>query len=284
MRMTHTWTDEAATIRIEGLSQTVRMLHITDSHVALIDDRDAAHQAACESYCERMASRDETFRKMLADADGLDLDVVALTGDIIHFPSQASVENAVASISQIDVPALYTAGNHDWHFPGVDGRDELRDAWWPALEPLHHGGAAYARYEINGIQFLLVDDSTYRIDQEQLTFVKTHLASPIPTVLLTHIPVSLPTLRDPTIERWNAPILIGDPDWEFESRDRWGTGENPSSTLEFVRTLAAAENLVALFCGHIHFPHTDAISPNAVQYVGAPGYDAKNRLVEFQPL
>lgn len=284
MRMTHTWTDEAATIRIEGLSQTVRMLHITDSHVALIDDRDAAHQVACESYCERMASRDETFRKMLADADGLDLDVVALTGDIIHFPSQASVENAVASISQIDVPALYTAGNHDWHFPGVDGRDELRDAWWPALEPLHHGGAAYARYEINGIQFLLVDDSTYRIDQEQLTFVKTHLASPIPTVLLTHIPVSLPTLRDPTIERWNAPILIGDPDWEFESRDRWGTGENPSSTLEFVRTLAAAENLVALFCGHIHFPHTDAISPNAVQYVGAPGYDAKNRLVEFQPL
>ena len=144
---------------------------------------------------------------------------------------------------KIDVPALYTAGNHDWHFPGVDGRDELRDAWWPALEPLHHGGAAYARYEINGIQFLLVDDSTYRIDQEQLTFVKTHLASPIPTVLLTHIPVSLPTLRDPTIERWNAPILIGDPDWEFESRDRWGTGENPSSTLEFVRTLAAAENL-----------------------------------------
>ena len=100
MRMTHTWTDEAATIRIEGLSQTVRMLHITDSHVALIDDRDAAHQATCESYCERMASRDETFRKMLADADGLDLDVVALTGDIIHFPSQASVENAVASISQ----------------------------------------------------------------------------------------------------------------------------------------------------------------------------------------
>ena len=166
----------------------------------------------------------------------------------------------------------------------MEGKDELRDAWWPALEPLHHGNAAYARYELNGIQFLLVDDSTYQISEEQLTFVQTQLASLIPTVLLTHIPLSLPTLRDPTIERWNAPILIGDPDWQIESRDRWGTGENPSSTLEFVRTLAAAENLVALFCGHIHFPHTDAISPNAVQYVGAPGYDAKSRLVAFQPL
>ena len=60
MRVTHTWTDETATIGVEGLNQTVRMLHITDSHVALIDERDGAHVAACESYCQRMASRHGT--------------------------------------------------------------------------------------------------------------------------------------------------------------------------------------------------------------------------------
>ena len=284
MRMTHTWTDETATICVEGLNQTVRMLHVTDSHIALIDGRDAEHLDACNEACQRFESRDGTFDKIMAEAKGLSLDLVALTGDMVHFPAQAGVESVLGSIAKVDVPSLYTCGNHDWHYPGLEGRGELREAWWPSLKPLHHGRAAYARHEIGGIQFLLVDDSTYQVNAEQTTFVDTHLANGMPTVLLTHIPLSLPTLRAPTLEHFEAPILIGDPDWAPESRDRWGTGENLSSTLDFVRILARAENLVAVFCGHIHFPHADAISPNAVQYVGGPGFDAESRLVEFRPL
>lgn len=56
------------------------------------------------------------------------------------------------------------------------------------------------------------------------------------------------------------------------------------STLEFVRSLVAAENLIGVFCGHIHFDHADTLSRSAVQYVGAPGFDAQKRLVEFLPL
>ena len=138
--------------------------------------------------------------------------------------------------------------------------------------------------KIGGIQFLLIDDSIYQVNKEQRAFVDTHLANGMPTVLLTHIPVSLPTLREPTLERFDAPILIADPEWGPESRDRWGTGENLPPTLEFARTLVRAENLVAVFCGHIHFAHADSINLNAVQYVGAPGFDGASRLVEFCPL
>ena len=48
MRATHKWSDDTATICVEGLNQTVRMLHVTDSHIALIDDRDAEHIEACQ--------------------------------------------------------------------------------------------------------------------------------------------------------------------------------------------------------------------------------------------
>ena len=284
MRTTHKWTDETATICVEGLNQTVRMLHVTDSHIALIDDRDAEHIEACAGACERFESREQIFDQLMEEAEESSLDLVALTGDIVHFPSQAGVESVVKSIDKVGVPALYTSGNHDWHYPGVEGRGELREAWWDALAPLHHGHAAYARHEIGGIQFLLVDDSIYQVNEEQTAFVDTHLANGMPTVLLTHIPLSLPTLREPTLERFDAPILIADPEWGPESRDRWGTGEDLSPTLEFARTLVRAENLGAVFCGHIHFAHADSINLNAVQYVGAPGFDANSRLVEFRPL
>ena len=263
MRATHKWTDETATICIEGLNQTVRMLHVTDSHIALIDDRDAEHIEACSGACERFESREQIFDQLMEEAKESSLDLVALTGDIVHFPSQAGVESVVKSIDKAGVPVLYTSGNHDWHYPGVEGRGELREAWWGALAPLHHGQAAYARHEIGGIQFLLIDDSTYQVNKEQTAFVDTHLANGMPTVLLTHIPLSLPTLREPTLEHFDAPILIADPEWGPESRDRWGTGENLPPTLEFARTLVRAENLVAVFCGHIHFAHADSINLNA---------------------
>ncbi|MDA0747646.1 MAG: metallophosphoesterase [bacterium] len=284
MRVTHDWTESTATIRVEGLSETVRMLHVTDSHFALLDERDAEHAEASASYCERFTSNELIFSERMQEARTLGVDLVALTGDIIHFPARASVEYVADAIAQIDAPVLFTCGNHDWHFPGLQGREELRETWWPVLDPLHKGKAACAAHEVGGVQFLLVDDSTYQINSEQLAFVKGRLALGKPTVLLTHIPLSLPTLRAPVLERWKAPIMIGDPDWDLESREKWQTGEDLSSTLEYVQALSRAENLVAVFCGHVHFHHVDAVNSGAVQYVGAPGFEGGKRMVEFRPL
>lgn len=284
MRATHTWTQDTAAIHIEGLQSPIRMLHVTDAHIACIDDRDAEHQEACESYRERYESRETLFHTLMAEASILSPDLVALTGDIIHYPSQAAIESASKAISQVDVPVLYTSGNHDWWYPHFKDRQDYRTAWWPTLDPLSNGQPSHASRTIGGIQFILVDDSTYQITDEQLTFVQNKLKTDVPTVLLTHIPISLPTLRDRTIERWKDPILIADPNWPAERRDRWRTRADLPATLEFAHILAAAHNLIAVFCGHIHFDHTDTLTRNAVQYVGAPGFESQKRLVEFLPL
>ena len=295
MRITHSWTKDTATIHVEGLTRPIRMIHITDSHVALVDERDADHVEACQRTCELFRTirkaddgtpipTDVTFEELTREARDLNPDILVLTGDIIHFPSQACLDHVLRSIDGLDIPVLYTAGNHDWHFPGVEGREELREGCRPLLEPLHRGNAAYGRYETAPMQWLWVDNSTYQITEEQLAFVTQNLANLAPTVLMMHIPLSLATLRDDTIERWNAPILIADPDWDLESRDRWGTGDDLQTTKAFARMLASAENLVAVFCGHVHFTHADTISPTAVQYVGASGFDAARRVVDFQPM
>ena len=57
MRSVHVWTDTTATIRVEGLAQSLRVMHVTDSHIALIDERDGAHLEACKNTREKFSLR-----------------------------------------------------------------------------------------------------------------------------------------------------------------------------------------------------------------------------------
>ena len=104
MRITHSWTDSSATISVEGLIRPVRLLHVTDTHMGLIDDRDPEHLATCRGFADRFLHRHEnrdaegkpipsadTFSHMMMAAESQELDLIALTGDIIDFPSQANV-------------------------------------------------------------------------------------------------------------------------------------------------------------------------------------------------
>ena len=294
MRITHSWTEESAVIRIEGLTQLVRVVHITDSHLCIVDERDSDHMAMGLVSREKFAGRrQDASGKNIHPEQSLeetllsnrDVDLLALTGDIVHFPSHANVETAAGLVARSGLPCMYTAGNHDWRFPGLDQGDGMRENFMPRLKPLHPDtDADNSVRDIGGIRFVAVDSSTYQISPSQLSFIAAQLADGLATVLLTHIPISTATLRDPTLERWKAAILLGDPDWGAASRARAHAGPDTAETLEFVRLVTTAPNLAAILCGHVHFPHTDAVSPRAVQYVGRPGFAGGARRVEFRPL
>jgi hypothetical protein len=284
VKIVHTKSDGTIVIRVQGLDREVRMLHVTDAHLVQIDDRDADRQEASAEFCRLFEGSEAGFQTEMARAAELEVDLVGLTGDIVCFPSHAAIEYASEVIGRVKPPVLYTSGNHDWRFPDVARTAEQRDLWWPRLDPLSDGQPAFRGLEVGGIQFLAIDNSTYQISPEQLQSVRAHLENGKPTVILSHIPLSIATLRDPTIEMWKAPILVGDPHWEPESRAKIGAGDDTPSTLEYVRMLTGAENLVAIFCGHVHFTHEDTVSPHAVQYVGAPCFSTPGQLVEFMPL
>ena len=55
MHITHSFSDDSATIRIEGLADSVRMLHLTDTHLQFHDERDGDKLQACVDYCRRFA-------------------------------------------------------------------------------------------------------------------------------------------------------------------------------------------------------------------------------------
>ena len=65
MRVTHSFTDENATIRIEGLAAPVRMLQLTDTHMHFYDERDGAKVAVCADFIKRR-------EKHMKEEEGID--------------------------------------------------------------------------------------------------------------------------------------------------------------------------------------------------------------------
>ncbi len=278
MRVTHTWLDDTARIRLEGIREPVTMYHCTDAHVAVPEQEKGPNPARVDRISTMAHAREVIFRQTIERVAASDVDLIALTGDIINFPTPSSIEFVTGVLRGIETPWLFTSGNHDWLLPGVENEDGLlREAWWDRLEPLHKGSPSHCSREVGGIEFVCVDNSTFRVDEEQLAFVRECLGKQRPTVLLYHIPISLPTLRDASIASVGH-NLMADPEWHPEV-EWW----DPLATDAFVETLAGAENLVAAFCGHIHIPHADSLSRTAVQYVGAPGFAGFGRMAEFRP-
>ena len=283
MRITHEWNNETATIRVEGLSTAVRICHLTDPHTINIDQRDTSWLEETKEGCEANAYRNDGFARMMASTDLLDADLIALTGDLTNFPSHAAVDFIGKLVAQAKTPVLFTGGNHDSTFPGQQCTAARRASWWSRWDAVFPGDRACSRHELGDLQLLLVDNANYQVDGRQLAFLQEHLETG-PTVLLSHIPISLPTLRPAVIENLQRPLLVADPNWPEEERAKVGNIPDTPETLEFVRLVMESPNLVASLCGHVHIPHADALNTRAVQYVGGPAFDGYCRLFDFHPL
>ena len=191
MRVTHDWQGNRVTIRVEGLRRSVRALHLGDLHLGVVDDRDPDRLEVSTGKGERFHHRHD-----INDDDG----------------------KAGSLIEASGIPSIYTPGNHDWHFSGEDPPAGVRRVFWPRLDPLTGGQAAFSRREL-GAAVRRSRQLDLQIEENQLELMRQALATDLPTVLLSHIPISLPTLRGAVMEAMDGnPSMMADPDWAPELR------------------------------------------------------------------
>lgn len=250
----------------EVIKESIKVVHIADTHLFKDDDRGIPYQ----QYSARMAKAynqtthfktgakthpEEAFEQALDFAKAENADVITLVGDIFSFPSEAAIEWVLSKLEATGIPYIYTAGNHDWHYEGMEGTlESLRDTWIEKrLLPLYQDNhPLMAAYDVKGVRFLAIDNSTYQINEEQLAFFKEQVASGLPLVLLVHIPMYAPGK--------NISFGCGNPDWgaatdrnfNLERRPKWPETGHTQTTMEFHKQVFNAPNLMGIFAGHIH--------------------------------
>lgn len=251
---------------------SVRFFLVGDTHMTVNDDRGNDYLR----YTRRMGgeqreSRQETesFKRTLADAKAAGVDLVALVGDQISFPTHAGVEFMRRELDASGVPWLYTSGNHDWHFEGMSGAEkDLRDRYErEILAPMYpdvENPLCFTR-EIKGVRFVAIDDSTNEILPEQLAYWRREVSTGKPLVLLMHIPLYIPgyTVAEGAVghPEWGAKT---DPYYLIERRPQWPPGPS-ATTLTFRDEVFAAPNLLGVFTGHVHQLQVATAETGAVQ-------------------
>ena len=282
----------------KAITEPVKILQFSDTHLYLDDERGEKYRDysgrmakaynSTRNYKNNAATNPiEMFNQIIDEANSQDLDAIAMTGDIVSFPSAAGVDFILKRLSKLSTPSYYIAGNHDWHFEGLPGSSrDLRDEWIEKrLKPLYPSGVnplAYA-VKVKGVKLIFVDDSTYEIMPEQLEFIKKELSSMEPAILFMHIPLYAPGrsvgfgVGHPN---WNAST---DGNYKIERRPQWPAEGHTETTYAFRQEALKAVNVLGVFAGHIHVQSLD-ICQGKPLLVAPAGIDGSAITIEVLPM
>lgn len=280
--------DKQAIIEVEGLARPLTIFHLTDCHLNETDDREGAGALveSIRAYGLDALDTRHRFERALAYADEHAVDCIALTGDAVNGATLGNLDYLTGRLEALQAPYLYTPGNHDWEYPFEPWSEETRKAQYPKFDRLTEGNPAFRALTLQGVDLLAVDNSTYQITDEQLSFVEKRLAGGAPTLLFMHIPIYVPSLLGDVMKDWNAPIMMAAERWDPELQAQWMVADATPATRAFYDLLMANPhgNLMGVCCGHVHFAHADAFGRGSCQYVTQAGFAGGYRIVRLVPL
>jgi len=200
-----------STIKIPYDKESLKILQITDSHISITDSSESdmmkygarIHKTYSKPIKNFAQDTSETtlqyFDDILLKAKNQNVNLLLLTGDIVNFPSAASVKYVCDRLGKTGIPWLYVSGNHDWRYEGMPGNiDSLRDTWTQkSLLPLYAGhNPLFYSTIIQGINFVAIDNSTGDVNENQIRFLRDQMTKPEPIILISHIPYSLTNISN----------------------------------------------------------------------------------------
>ncbi len=258
---------------IEGLEKEYELLFITDTHVIVQSDEDDeqirmnAEQRIPIFKDAAQVSSAEQFPHWMEYANERGVDAVLFGGDIIDYPSVSNVEFLKENISKLEMPYMYTLGNHDWTYPWEYMTDRAKTEYIPMLEPMIEDGGTIKVMDMQDFIVVSVDNSSNQVNPDALNAYLEVLEKGKPVIVLVHVPFMTQSVLSNAKDVWNSPVVIG--------AGNYGGIYPSEESVAFVEATTAENSpVIAVLAGHVHFYDKDYIEGEkpVIQIVGNAGY------------
>ncbi|MBQ8508907.1 MAG: metallophosphoesterase [Clostridia bacterium] len=258
-----------------GLESPVTLLHISDTHLALADERDGERKVALAAKRSPHFSRAESS---LVEAAALSKELgapIVHTGDLIDFVSKLNLERAKRFMDENDV--IFAAGNHEF---SLYVGEAFEDAAYrnQSLDEVQKAFPEDIRFNsriIGGVNLVGIDNGYYLFEKEQLDALKAEAAKGLPIILLMHNPLYEAKLYDLMINQRKSPCayLVATPEELMTNYDEYRFRQQKADaiTLETVDYIKNEPLIKALLIGHLHFDYEGSVTETLTQYVTGIG-------------
>ncbi len=275
-------------IFIDGLEKTTRIMHVSDTHVTLTDENDVEDAVKYQDIRSEMFASEvidgvtdtERFEELFAYADNNNVDLLALTGDIIDAPTSGNLNYFKNMLKNNKTDHLYALGNHDWTAEWLNSTHGgyQSQQQWDLHIPMFDGIIAeeeekVAVREFDGFNVVAIDNSDNQISAAQFAEVFNYLDSTTPLILLMHVPMYVESMEADVTAMWGKAILMGAP------------ATNPTQYTQMFCNMVKSKSspVVAVLAGHVHMDHVDDLSENndAVQYTLGASFKGYTRILNI---
>ena len=250
-----------------GATSPFKIIHLADTHMTYADMRDG------ERKVELANKRSQYYRgaeEVLALASSTSKELscpIFHTGDLSDFVSLANLERAKAFVNDNDV--VLAAGNHEFsQYVGEAIEDAAyRNQSLDKVQAVYKNDIRTFSREINGVNFIFLDDGYYKIDEGQLAFLRAELERGLPSVIVMHTPMYEPELYAIERRKHDCGYLLGVPD---ELVDGYGSERAKlqradEATWEAIELIKTAKTVKAIIAGHLHRDYENMLTEGIIQ-------------------
>ena len=279
-----------------GCSKPFSALHISDTHISRVDNRDVERKIKLASKRSKLFPWGEHYFNeaiRYAKEHGMNL---FHTGDLIDFVSEANLDFTATHYKTEDW--FVAAGNHEYsQFVGEAKEDELYKAEsYPKVQEAYPNDLTFCSRIINGVNFVAIDDVYYNITERQHELMELEVRKGLPIFMLCHVPLYTPKHCQYGLEQTKgkaaymtgAPLEITSkyehnpnlsPEEQWRNRTVQQKADKP--TLDFIAWLKEQKLLKGILCGHCHYFFQEQFSPTAIQYTVGATYQGDAYAVHF---
>ncbi|MBO5309366.1 MAG: metallophosphoesterase, partial [Lentisphaeria bacterium] len=178
-----------------GLKEPVTLLHLSDTHICLADERDNERKnvLAAGRIKSAFGGSNEQIEQWLDEAMAFgreQADLIIHTGDLVDFVSAANLDFLKAKLKTEDV--FFAPGNHEFsQYVGEAKEDTAyKMQSFDMVQAASPNDLEFAVRKVGGLRLIALNNGYYFFLPEQVTALKAELArEEMPTILIMHNPI-----------------------------------------------------------------------------------------------